>query len=44
MGQAPMSFQEFLAGRVCKGDQARQDYEDYVRDFEKDEEDDNDVC
>ena len=32
----PMSFKEFLEGRVCRGDQARQDYEDYVRDFELD--------
>lgn len=31
----PMSFTEFLEGRVCRGDQARQDYEDYLRDFDE---------
>ena len=33
----PMSFQEFLSGRICKGDQARQDYEDYLASFEDEE-------
>lgn len=32
-----MTFDEFLSGRICKGDQARQDYEDYLRDFEEEE-------
>ena len=41
MGKAPMSFQEFLQGRICKGDQARQDYEDYLKDFENDEEEED---
>lgn len=36
----PMSFEEFLQGRVCRGDQARQDYEDYLRDCEEGENED----
>ena len=37
----PMSFKEFLEGRVCRGDQARQDYEDYLRDCEEEGDDDD---
>lgn len=29
----PMTFEEFIKGRVCRGDQAKYDYEDYLRDF-----------
>lgn len=36
----PMSFEEFIKGRVCKGDQAKQDYEDYLRDTQEDFKDD----
>ena len=34
----PLSFKEFIKGRVCKGDQARYDYEEYLRDFYSDDE------
>lgn len=29
----PLSFDEFIRGRVCRGGQIRLDYEDYLNDF-----------
>lgn len=44
MNEKPMSFNEFIQGRVCKGDQARQDYEDYLREFDERDDEDARVC
>ena len=37
----PMTFEEFIRGRVCVGSQARYDYEDYLRGFEEEEVDED---
>ena len=33
----PLTFEEFIKGRVCRGDQAIHDYEDYLKGLEESE-------
>lgn len=36
-----MTFLQFIRGRVCKGDQAKEDYEEYLQEFYEEQEEGN---